>query len=357
MTQPTPPSGTSPYPSRRSLREAHAAGAAGGTGVEPPSEDPLPRSGRTTTAPASAAASSDAPGTGPRAAADPRPAETRLGATHSGTNDSEPASVRSPIIEHTPATGIPPSAFPARRVPARRRLAAVAAAASVCGLTLTIALPLTQETSAASSNAAVHSAQQLFSEVSVDDMPSSFTEITAAVPDTSSPTAFAFNDRVLVNYPFTSPVTLTDGFGYRTAPVAQFHDAQDFAAAAGTPVHAIADGTVLEAGFASDGCGFGLKLEHELDGTEVTSRYCHMEMGSHELAEGDTVRMGEQVGRVGNTGMSFGAHLHLAIRVEDEPVDPMPFFAEYTRKPRTETATAAKPEASSSSGNVTAGGS
>ncbi|MFT4233368.1 MAG: M23 family metallopeptidase [Leucobacter sp.] len=251
-------------------------------------------------------------------------------------------SIRVPLVEHVPAVALSP-ASEHRRKPLRRRLAGVAAAASVCGLTLTLALPFTHQAStAATGDDAQLSSQRLFSEVSLDDMPSSFAEVSASIADASAPTSYVFQPDALVNYPFFSAVTLTDGFGYRTAPVEQFHDAQDFAAAAGTPVHAIADGTVLEAGFASDGCGFGLKLEHELDGAEVTSRYCHMEMGSHSLEVGDVVRMGDEVGSVGNTGMSFGPHLHLAIRVDDEPVDPLPFFQEYTRKKRSAEATGAK---------------
>jgi murein DD-endopeptidase MepM/ murein hydrolase activator NlpD len=131
--------------------------------------------------------------------------------------------------------------------------------------------------------------------------------------------------------PFAEKVLLTDPFGYRTAPVEQFHDAQDFAAAAGTPVLAIADGTVLETGFASDGCGFGVKLTHRIDGKKVTSRYCHMQMGSNTLATGDTVKMGSTVGRVGSTGLAFGPHLHFALVVDDVPTDPMPFLAKYSR--------------------------
>ncbi|WP_449283493.1 M23 family metallopeptidase [Leucobacter sp.] len=259
------------------------------------------------------------------------------------SSEPETGSIRLPLVEHVPATDIPSD--PIRTAPPRsfrRRLAGVAAAASVCGLTLTLALPLTEQASVAAGTGAVHSSQQLFSEVSLDELPPSFTEVSASISDSSAPIAYVFNPETLVNYPFATAVTLTDGFGYRTAPVEQFHDAQDFAAAAGTPVQAIADGTVLEAGFASDGCGFGLKLEHELDGDEVTSRYCHMEMDSHSLAVGDTVRMGDQVGAVGNTGMSFGPHLHLAIRVEDEPVDPLPFFAEYMRKDRPAVSAAAE---------------
>lgn len=165
-------------------------------------------------------------------------------------------------------------------------------------------------------------------------IPDSLSDISAVETDDSLPTAFVFRAEALVNYPFTQTVLLTDPFGYRTAPVEQFHDAQDFAAAAGTPIQAIADGEVLEAGFATDGCGFGLKVEHDIDGKEVTSRYCHMQMGSHTLEVGDSVKMGDDVGRVGNTGMSFGPHLHLALVVDDEPTDPMPFLAKYSRVDR-----------------------
>lgn len=271
----------------------------------------------------------------PTPATDERVYPSRRSLRETRAPQPETASIRVPLVEHVPATDIPSEPVAsAPRKPLRRRLAGVAAAASVCGLTLALALPLTEQTSVAAGTGAVHTSQQLFSEVSLDDLPPSFAEVSASISDSTAPIAYVFNPDALVNYPFASAVTLTDGFGYRTAPVEQFHDAQDFAAAAGTPIQAIADGTVLEAGFASDGCGFGLKLEHELDGDEVTSRYCHMEMDSHAFQVGDTVEMGDQVGTVGNTGMSFGPHLHLAIRVDDEPVDPMPFFVEYMRKDR-----------------------
>lgn len=131
-----------------------------------------------------------------------------------------------------------------------------------------------------------------------------------------------------VRYPFDQQVQLTDPFGYRTAPVEQFHDAQDFAAAGGTPIRAIASGQVVEAGFSNDGCGFGLKLQHRVDNQTLTSRYCHMESNSHSYQVGDTVTIGDQAGRVGNTGMSFGPHLHLALRLNGEPIDPMPYLAD-----------------------------
>ncbi len=130
-----------------------------------------------------------------------------------------------------------------------------------------------------------------------------------------------------LRYPFDQEVPLTDGFGYRSAPVAGFHDAQDMGAAGGTPVRIIGDGVITEAGWASDGCGFSLKVQHQVAGQAVSSRYCHMQDNSHAWQVGQTVQSGDQAGLVGTTGLSFGNHLHLALRVEDEPIDPLPFIA------------------------------
>lgn len=84
---------------------------------------------------------------------------------------------------------------------------------------------------------------------------------------------------------------------------------------------------ITEAGWASDGCGFSLKVQHQVAGQEVISRYCHMQENSHSWQVGQTVQGDDQAGLVGTTGMSFGNHLHLVVRVEDEPVDPLPFIA------------------------------
>ncbi|MGK0721384.1 M23 family metallopeptidase [Leucobacter sp. W1478] len=157
-------------------------------------------------------------------------------------------------------------------------------------------------------------------------------EVSEVVPVQASNEQGLFDVSLLENskvrYPFDQEVPLTDPFGYRTAPVEQFHDAQDFAASGGTPIRAIASGQVVEAGFSNDGCGFGLKLQHRVDNQTLTSRYCHMEANSHSYQVGDTVMIGDQAGRVGNTGMSFGSHLHLALRLNGEPIDPMPYLAE-----------------------------
>lgn len=152
----------------------------------------------------------------------------------------------------------------------------------------------------------------------------------AAVGNELSANATGLTDTKL-RYPFDQEVSLTDGFGYRTAPVAGFHDAQDMAAGGGTPIRIVGDGVVSEAGWAPDGCGFSLTVQHQVGVQNVASRYCHMQENSHAWQVGQAVKSGDQAGLVGTTGMSFGNHLHLVVRVEGEPVDPLPFITKNSK--------------------------
>ena len=44
------------------------------------------------------------------------------------------------------------------------------------------------------------------------------------------------------------------------------------------------------------------------------------------IAEGQSVRAGQQIGRVGSTGRSTGPHLHFEIRIDGQAVDPLPYL-------------------------------
>lgn len=276
-----------------------------------------------------------------------REAARATGPSHGHVPSPAPAPAPTFELKQLPVTRKkmtpPPTTAPADagettlpRSRARRIVATAAAACSALGLTGVLALPSTAAP-ATTGKAALMQQQKLFSTAGGDAVEAGDLEALSGVliEDTGVDGASFVNfTDAAVQYPFPSGVPLTDGFGYRTAPVAQFHDAQDFAAADGTPVQAIADGTVAEAGFSGDGCGFGLLLKHRIGDMDVESRYCHMQINSNALAVGDRVSVGQQVGRVGATGMAFGAHLHLVIRVEGKPVDPMPFLDEQNRLTR-----------------------
>jgi len=78
----------------------------------------------------------------------------------------------------------------------------------------------------------------------------------------------------------------------------------------GTPVYAIKGGTVLNASFDSE-AGNHVDVDHG-DGT--FARYLHFQNGSTKVKTGQTIEKGQQIGSVGNTGASEGAHLHLETR-------------------------------------------
>ncbi|MDN5745656.1 MAG: M23 family metallopeptidase [Nocardioidaceae bacterium] len=96
-----------------------------------------------------------------------------------------------------------------------------------------------------------------------------------------------------------------------------YHTGLDFAAPSGTPIHAVANGTVTSASF--DGA-YGNKTVVTLeDGTELW--YCHQT--SFTVSAGDKVRAGELIGYVGSTGHVTGPHMHLEVRPGGgDPVDP-----------------------------------
>jgi murein DD-endopeptidase MepM/ murein hydrolase activator NlpD len=115
----------------------------------------------------------------------------------------------------------------------------------------------------------------------------------------------------LRGYNFTSP------FGMRWN---QLHAGVDLAAPEGTPYRAIHAGTVTKAGWFG-GYGYCVIIQHP-DGTEAV--YGH---SSNLLVhEGQQVEAGDEIGWVGNTGHSYGSHLHLEVHVNGEPTDPIPWL-------------------------------
>lgn len=129
-----------------------------------------------------------------------------------------------------------------------------------------------------------------------------------------------------VIWPVGSGVKLSDGFGPRRSPCSgcsSNHKGIDMLPGAGTPILAIADGTVSKVGNYSGGYGVYVMVNHVVGGQKVTSVYAHMQSGSMTVDVGQRVSQGQRLGRVGNTGASTGAHLHLEIRLDGIPVDPL----------------------------------
>ena len=124
--------------------------------------------------------------------------------------------------------------------------------------------------------------------------------------------------------PVKTNVEFTSGFGVRSDPFehgAAMHPGIDLAGSYGTPIYATADGTVLRAGWNSGGYGNLVEIDH---GRGITTRYGHM--SAILVAAGQHVTRGEQIGRMGSTGRSTGNHLHYEVRIDNRPVNPIPFM-------------------------------
>ncbi|MEU2611626.1 M23 family metallopeptidase [Micromonospora sp. NPDC007271] len=117
----------------------------------------------------------------------------------------------------------------------------------------------------------------------------------------------------LVGYDFKYP------YGMRWG---KLHSGIDLVAPEGTPYVAIHDGTVTKAGWFG-GYGYTVIVEHP-DGSEAI--YGHS--SEVNVKQGQQVKAGDQLGLVGNTGHSYGAHLHLEIHVKGQPLDPVPWLEE-----------------------------
>ncbi|MEY4476622.1 MAG: hypothetical protein RJA31_126 [Actinomycetota bacterium] len=136
---------------------------------------------------------------------------------------------------------------------------------------------------------------------------------------------YSINNNSAIRWPFPYVAPISSGFGARVAPCAAcstYHKGLDFDPPEGSSIYAIADGVVSEVH--NDEWGFGrwVVIHHEVKGMSFDSVYAHMERKSVDLKVGDVVKVADYVGRVGSTGTSTGAHLHLEIHVNGAQVDP-----------------------------------
>jgi murein DD-endopeptidase MepM/ murein hydrolase activator NlpD len=114
-------------------------------------------------------------------------------------------------------------------------------------------------------------------------------------------------------------------FGWRVPPgrgshrgygASSDHKGTDIAAPQGSPVHVAADGVVVESTW-SYAKGNFIEVRHA--GGYST---CYYHMSKRIAQVGQRVEAGETIGAVGNTGISFGPHLHFEVHTNGIPVDP-----------------------------------
>ena len=142
------------------------------------------------------------------------------------------------------------------------------------------------------------------------------------VPEASQP-----SDPVVIGAGyFTNPcpsATSSSGFGYRSFDNS-FHKGLDMAAPEGTPYYAADSGTVMYAtndGGYNGGAGNWVVISH---GNGVVTKYMHS--SATYVSPGDYVERGQNIGAVGNTGQSFGAHLHFQVEIDGVAVNPLNYI-------------------------------
>lgn len=127
---------------------------------------------------------------------------------------------------------------------------------------------------------------------------------------------------------------ITSPYGYRISPflnVARKHNGIDIAAVRFAQVLVVGDGVVVEhwpppgtptrtGGYFQGHPVYGgyMVIDH---GDGWTSHYAHMSVTYRR--EGERVNSRQVIGRIGNTGMSQGHHLHFEMRYNGEPVNPL----------------------------------
>ena len=134
--------------------------------------------------------------------------------------------------------------------------------------------------------------------------------------------------QVLDSTPSILPVTtnsywFSSGFGWRRSPFTgakEFHNGLDICGQKGTPIVAPADGIVYRRG-KHRYLGKYLRINH---GRGVTTTYGHL--SGYNVERGQSVKRGDVIGFMGNSGRSSGTHLHYSVRVKKKYVNPFHYI-------------------------------
>ncbi len=121
----------------------------------------------------------------------------------------------------------------------------------------------------------------------------------------------------------TDATEITSPYGWRTHPIfgtSIYHSGIDIGADYGDTVRAADSGVVIYADWMG-GYGKAVIIDH---GNGISTLYGH----NSELlvSEGQRVRKGDAISRVGSTGYSTGPHLHFEVRQNGSPTDPMAYL-------------------------------
>lgn len=144
----------------------------------------------------------------------------------------------------------------------------------------------------------------------------------APPPNTSGPLSGGQLMNPLPGYAINSE------FGMRMHPtkhVMKMHEGLDFAAPMGTSVKSAGSGNVVFVG-TRGGYGNVVEIDH---GGGILTRYAHL--SAFSVSQGAPIQGGQEIGKVGSTGQSTGAHLHFEVHRNGRKENPRPFITGKTQ--------------------------
>lgn len=137
-------------------------------------------------------------------------------------------------------------------------------------------------------------------------------------------------EKMIACIPAIQPVALkdftriSDYFGSRQDPFTgklTMHHGMDFTGPEGSDIFVTGDGVVVESGYSFFGYGNRVTVDH---GYGYKTVYAHLD--KILVDEGQKVKRGEVIGKLGDTGRSTGAHLHYEVKLNNHPVDPINYY-------------------------------
>ena len=138
------------------------------------------------------------------------------------------------------------------------------------------------------------------------------------LPETTSNSLTLSNETNLV-WPLIGPIT--SRFGYRQLRLSgtNWHSGLDIDGVTGDPIRAATSGVVSYSGWRG---GYGNLVIVTAENTE----YYYAHASTLHVSQGDSVKTGQLLARVGSTGRTTGSHLHFEVRINGTPVDPLRFL-------------------------------
>lgn len=148
----------------------------------------------------------------------------------------------------------------------------------------------------------------------------------AAIIKRASSSGTAYTGGTMV-WPTPGYYGISSPFGDRIHPilkVKKFHGGIDINAPMSANIVAAASGKVIWSGWRSGGSGNTIIIDH---GGGITTLYLHIKSGGLLVKEGQTVKAGQTIAKVGSTGLSTGPHLHFEVRVNGERKNPLNYVS------------------------------